>query len=145
MNLEGVSVLDLFGGTGNISLEFLSRGAAELCYVEENIRCLKFFSDECKKLALTTVKFHKGDVFSFLKNCSQSFEIIFADPPYDKGLAEKIPQAVFQKNLLQKNGLLIVEHSEKLNLSLEQHFQEKRKYGNVCFSFFSVSETSVQQ
>jgi 16S rRNA (guanine966-N2)-methyltransferase len=136
IEFENCNVLDLFGGTGSITLEFASRGAQSVTYVDENIRCWKFISEESKKLELNEIKTYRSDVFDFLKNCKSSFDIIFADPPYESGHAAKIPTIVFEKKLLNESGWLIVEHSEKQSMEVIEGFKETRTYGNVGFSFF---------
>mgnify|MGYP003338379890 CR=1 FL=1 len=138
IEFENLSILDLFGGTGNISLEFASRGTKNIFYVDENIRCWKFITEEARKLNLPEIKTFRSDVFDFLKNCRATFDIIFADPPYESGFAEKIPTFTFEKKLLNPTGWLIVEHSEKQNLESLPGFKEKRTYGNVGFSFFQT-------
>jgi 16S rRNA (guanine966-N2)-methyltransferase len=133
---NGLKTLDLFGGTGNISIEFISRGVSEACYVELNSNCVKFISQEKTKLGINNLHIHKKDVFSFLKASGEKFDIIFADPPYDTNDAIKVAEEVFQLSLVKENGMLIVEHSSRQKLDSHKYFKQTRKYGNVHFSFF---------
>lgn len=79
----------------------------------------------------------KADVFSFIKSCSQTFDLIFADPPYDLEGLSSIPTKILEHNLLKPNGIFIIEHSKKNTFIDHPSFTEERKYGNVHFSFFS--------
>ena len=137
-HLQGLQVLDLFSGTGNISYEFASRGAEAITAVDAHLACIKFINKTTEELALpiTTVK---SDVFSYLSKTTIKADIIFADPPYDFDVPslQKLADTTFERDLLQENGLLIIEHSKKLDLSTTPHFSEIRKYGNSVFSFFS--------
>jgi len=136
IDFEGISTLDLFSGTGHISLEFASRGAKNALAVDKNFRCIGFLRSEAQALELpiTTVK---EDVFGFLKSSHGQFDVIFADPPYDLVGIEKIPQMVFEQDLLRLGGLMVIEHGASTKLQEQPHFIEHRKYGNVNFSFFS--------
>lgn len=135
-DFEEISVLDLFCGTGNISYEFFSRGCNELICVDENVHCVKFVKDTFEKLQLTKAKVIRSDVFRFLESCSSTFDIIFADPPYELTTTDKIPEIVFKKKLLKKNGWLIIEHQSKRKLESTVQPDEVRKYGNCAFSIF---------
>ncbi|MBZ9730941.1 RsmD family RNA methyltransferase [Salegentibacter sp. JZCK2] len=132
-----LSVLDLFSGTGNIAYEFASRGSQEVTAVDANYDCVKFIKKTAQELDLniTTIK---SDVFKFLEKAYVKADIIFADPPYDfeKEKFLQIPQLVFEKNLLNPNGQLIIEHSKHTDLSDFPNFIEGRRYGGSVFSFF---------
>lgn len=135
-----VSVLDLFAGTGNISYEFASRGTESITCVDQDLGCIKFINQtsEAFDMSIQTIK---SDVFKFLEKSTLQTNIIFADPPYefsDEQFA-KIPELVFQNNLLLENGLLIVEHSKHTNLSELKHFSYSKSYGGNMFSFFEIA------
>ncbi|UBZ06126.1 RsmD family RNA methyltransferase [Salegentibacter mishustinae] len=136
-----LSVLDLFSGTGNIAYEFASRGSKEIIAVDANYDCVKFIKKSAQELDfnITTIK---SDVFKFLEKAYVKADIIFADPPYDFDEKEflKIPEIVFEKNLLNQNGQLIIEHSKHTNLSNFPNFMEERRYGGSVFSFFQNAE-----
>lgn len=136
-DFEELSVLDLFSGTGNISYEFASRGSNDIAAVDINPGCIKYISKTVKELdvPITTIK---SDVFYFLGRCNAKYDIIFADPPYDfdKDNFLKIPDLVFNHELLRDNGLLIVEHSPHTHLEKHNRFSNSRKYGSSIFSFF---------
>ena len=134
--IEDSIILDLFCGTGNIRLEFLSRVSNEFIFVDINQNCVKFVIEISKKLNLTNHKVLRDDSLSFIKKVKKEFDIIFADPPYALKNIGDIPKLVFEHNLLKTNGLLIVEHSKDTDLSQIANFDSHRKYGNVNFSFF---------
>jgi 16S rRNA (guanine966-N2)-methyltransferase len=135
LDFEELSVLDLFSGTGHISLEFASRGSKEIVGVDKNFKCAGFL-----RAAATELNFNilavKADVFDFLKKCNSQFDLIFADPPYDLPEIKDIHRFVFEKKLLSANGLLIIEHGQRTDLTSLEGFLQHRKYGNVNFSFF---------
>lgn len=130
-------VLDLFAGTGNISYEFASRGVGQITCVDQDFGCIKFINQTAQtfKMPIQTIK---SDAFKYLEKATQQANIIFADPPYDLPDTEfeKIPELVFQNNLLYHEGLLIVEHSKHTNLSQLKHFSYSKSYGGNMFSFF---------
>lgn len=135
-NFSEVSVLDLFSGTGHISLEFASRGAKAVLSVDQNFKCVGFLKAISNDLKLD-INCVKGDVFEFLKHSHQTFDLIFADPPYDLENIKLIHELVFSRNLLKPEGLLIIEHGAKTDFSKSESFDKVRKYGNVNFSFFN--------
>jgi len=135
VDFEDLKVLDLFCGTGNISFEFASRGSV-VDAVDQNLSGVKFITSTAKDLKLR-INSLKSDVFRFLQNCSGSYDLIFADPPYELENIPQIHSLVFEKNILSQKGWLIIEHGAKTDLSALAHFHEHRKYGNVNFSFFN--------
>lgn len=141
IDITEARVLDLFSGTGHISLEFASRGAKEVISVDKHFKCVGFLKSIGKELGFS-IQANKGDVFSALKNLYAPFDLIFADPPYDLENIEEIHRLVFERKLLNKNGLLIIEHGVKTKLEALEGFKEHRKYGGVNFSFFNYTSGS---
>lgn len=135
--LEGIRVLDLFAGTGNLSLEFLSRGAEEVISVESDRRLFDFMQRTARDLDEQRWRMVKSDVFTFLNTQRGLFDIVFADPPFAMEGIERIPTLVLRAGLLGTDGLLIVEHMDKVSLAHLPGFQRQRSYGLVQFSFFA--------
>jgi len=135
--IQNLKILDLFSGTGNISYEFASRGALEIYSIDKNIKCINFIKQTSINLDMN-IKVIKSDAFKFIKNTKHKFDIIFLDPPYDYILNEyfKIINEIFNKKLLNNEGLLIIEHSEKINISEHTNFKNSRNYGGCSFSFY---------
>jgi len=134
---DDISVLDLFAGTGNISYEFASRGTPNIICVDQDFGCIKFINQtaETFKMPIQTIK---SDVFKYLEKATAQSNIIFADPPYgfSDEMFNKIPELVFQNNLLLEEGILIIEHSKHTDLSGQKHFSYSKSYGSNVFSFF---------
>ncbi len=135
--LEGIRVLDLFAGTGAISLEFLSRGADEVISVDSDRKLYDFQQRMGRELGETRWRMVKSDVFTFLRGHRGTYDIVFADPPFHMEGIEQIPTLVMEAGLLDTDGLLIVEHTEKLKLDMVPGFKQQRSYGLVQFSFFA--------
>ena len=133
---EETTALDLFAGTGSISLELLSRGCQQVISVEKDRDHAHFISQCMEKLGTDEHILIKGDVFRFLKSCHQKFDLIFADPPYALPELETIPDLIFQYDLLKKDGLLVFEHGKNNDFSTHPHFIEHRSYGSVNFTLF---------
>ena len=133
---EEATALDLFAGTGSISLELLSRGCQQGISVEKDRDHAHFISQCMEKLGTDEHILIKGDVFRFLKSCHQKFDLIFADPPYALPELETIPDLIFQYDLLKEEGLLVFEHGKTNDFSTHPHFIEHRSYGSVNFTLF---------
>jgi 16S rRNA (guanine966-N2)-methyltransferase len=142
-DIEKLTVLDIFSGTGNIAYEFCSRGAFKVDAVDINEKCIFFIKETKQKLKFENLHPIKKDAFSYLKNCSQNYDIIFADAPYANKKIIEIPRLVAENNLLIENGWLIVEHEVHLDLNGERGFFDKRIYGQSAFSFFSKEEEKI--
>lgn len=136
IDFENISVLDLFSGTGNISFEFSSRGAKEIVSVDASYACIVFIKAAAEKFGFVNLKTVKADVFNFLGKTDKKYDLVFADPPYEMKGSERLPDLIFQNNILAANGLFILEHSVKTDFSKHPNFVEKREYGAVNFSFF---------
>ena len=139
ISFENIAMLDLFSGTGHISLEFASRGSSHIIAVDQNAKCASFLRSAARQLDLD-INTVKSDVFDFLKKSISTFDLIFADPPYDLSNIPDIHRLVFGKKLLKPGGLLIIEHGPRTSLDNLAGFVQHRKYGNVNFSFFEASE-----
>ena len=144
LDFEDATALDLFSGTGSISLELASRGCAHVVSVEMDRDHHRFICDCLKKLAtpadpLSTVLPLRGDVFRFIKSCKQQFDFIFADPPYALKELSTIPGLIFEKGLLKPDGIFVFEHGKDQDFSGDPHFVEHRSYGSVNFSIFRTT------
>ena len=137
-DLEDSTALDLFSGTGSITLELLSRGCREVVSVEKDRDHSNFIRQCVEKLNIAaegqTHRLIRGDVFKYLKSCKQQFDFIFADPPYSMDGIDTIPQMALP--LLQPEGLLVVEHGKQNDFSSLPQFLDHRQYGSVNFSIF---------
>jgi 16S rRNA (guanine(966)-N(2))-methyltransferase RsmD len=137
VDFESLKVLDLFGGTGSISYEFASRGCTNITCVEMNGLNFGFIKKSVEQLGLRKeIQVVKGDVFKFCAKSSETFDLIFADPPYDLKTAPQLPDLIMGGTLLKADGLFIMEHSDKVSYAHHPCFKEVRDYGKVNFSFF---------
>ena len=136
-DFEGIEVLDLFAGTGSISYEFASRGAGSITSVDINYACVKFIAETSRKLDFRQIKTLKADVFRYLEKVNRTFDIIFADPPYDLKELKSLPEIIFGNGLLRQEGNLIIEHPAQVDFSMYPGFEKIRKYSRVNFSFFT--------
>lgn len=139
VDFEECDVLDLFSGTGSISYEFASRGARSVTSVEINAVHYNFIRQTALQLGIDNLHPVKANVFLYLKSCTKQFDIIFSDAPYDLEGSEEVIREVLERNLLRPDGLLIFEHSKKLDFSHYKEFWQLRSYGSVQFSFFKIS------
>ena len=134
IDIDGIEALDLFAGTGAISLELLSRGAARVTAVEKAMTQYAFIRRTAEQLGEQNLNLIKGDVFKFLAAPHEKFDFIFADPPYDLPRFGEIPQLVLQADILQPDGFFIIEHSRAYDFSTLPGFVDHRIYGSVNFS-----------
>ena len=135
-DLDTVTVLDLFAGTGSISYEFASRGCPCIHLVEINSRYLAFIEKTIKELEFNQIKPVRTNVLTFLKTCSHKYDIIFADPPFNLKWIDSIPELILNSGILKNGGMIILEHPRNKNYSHLAGFKEERKYGGVHSSIF---------
>lgn len=134
INFEDSSALDLFAGTGSISLELLSRGCNDVVSVEMDRDHVTFIKQCVAKLGTMDHTLVRADAFRFLKSCKKQFDFIFADPPYALPTLPEIPDKVLP--LLKEDGVFVFEHGKQYDFSNHPRFVEHRAYGSVNFSLF---------
>lgn len=136
---QNISVLDLFSGTGNISYEFASRGTLEIVAVDAHFGCIKYINEIAKKYEMD-ITTYKSDVYKFLEKTPIKSDVIFADPPYDFEESQflKIADLIFENELLNEEGTLIIEHSKHTDLSQHPKHSYDKRYGGNVFSFFEL-------
>lgn len=137
-DIEGKQVLDLFAGTGAISFEFLSRGAASVTSVEMAATQANFIRSVKEKLDDNALRVIKGDVFKFLASAKKPYDIVFTDPPYDHPRFGEIPSLILNSQLVKTGSLVIIEHNDKYDFSNLPGFEQHRSYGSVNFSLFRI-------
>lgn len=133
---DGVTALDLFAGTGSITVELLSRGCDKVVSVERDRDHYAFICKIVGELKCDRCVTVRGDVFKFISGGRGEFDFIFADPPYALEELETIPDLIFSRGLLREDGLFVLEHGKQNNFESHPHFVERRVYGSVNFSFF---------
>jgi len=145
-SFEGLKILDLFAGTGNISFEFASRGSTPITSVDADFGCVKFIKQVATEYDFN-IAATKSDVFQFLERNKATYDIIFADPPYglDQKTFEKVVLTVFEKDILQEDGMMIIEHSKYTKLDHLIHFSFKKSYGGSIFSFFEIGKSTDKE
>lgn len=141
IDLFDLNILDLCAGTGNIALEFLSRECGTVTSVDKHPVCTTFMHNLAKQLEIGDEWYiTKNDVRAFLEKTTETYDLIFADPPYDVTFHATIVEKVFEHELLNENGLMVIEHGRQTDLSALAGFQNVRNLGNVYFSFFKNPE-----
>lgn len=141
IDLEDITALDLFAGTGAITFELLSRGAASVTAVEKAATQHRFIDKTARTLGADNLRLIRGDAFSFLRTMQPaSFDFIFADPPYDMPRFEEVPKLVIESGALRPGGIFIIEHSKTRDFSTLPGFLRHIAYGSVNFSIFSTPE-----
>ena len=137
VDYEDCRVMDLFAGTGAVSLEFVSRGAKEVTSVEINNQCTEFINATAMQFGIRNLHVVRADVFDLLKRANRRFDIIFADPPYAIENLASLPDLVFEKQVLTNDGIFVLEHPREYSFEEHPHFWQHRAYGKVNFTFFA--------
>lgn len=145
MELEDIHVLELFSGSGSIGLEFISRGATSVTGVEISAQHIGYIRKIMAELGVKNYYLQKADVFKYLERASGSYQLIFADPPYQLKELPTLPQIIIEKGLLAPNGIFILEHGREHQFENHPHFIEERKYGNVHFTFFAATPVAEEK
>src|SRR5690606_22154055 len=136
IELEGIKTLDIFGGTGSISYELASRGAGDLTIVEKDPKMYDFIKNKIGEFRIENCIVIKSDVFRFLENCTETYDFIFAGPPYALKTIDDLPKIIYTKKLLKPGGWFILEHTPANNYENEPFFKTVRNYGTTLFSIF---------
>jgi 16S rRNA (guanine966-N2)-methyltransferase len=137
IDFEGIKTLDLFGGTGSISYELASRGAADLTLIERDATTIDFIKKTVKELGIEDLlHIIRGDVFKFMKQSEDQYNFIFAGPPYALQNIDELPLLVFEKNMLAPGGIFVLEHTPRNDYQKHPNFQRMKNYGTTVFTFF---------
>lgn len=137
LDFPEVKMLDLFGGTGAHSYEFLSRGCTDVTYVDNFPGCVNFVKQTADTLGVSAhLRIVRSDVFRFIDQCSEQFDYIFAGPPYPLPTLDTIPDEIFGHGLLRPGGWLVLEHNPHHDFEDHPRFWQLRTYGKTYFSFF---------
>lgn len=136
IDFEGCRALDLFSGTGSITLELLSRGCGQVISIEADRDHHRFITQCVHALATDKCTPLRADVFRFIKNCKEPFDFIFADPPYALKELAQLPALVLERQMLKPSGIFVLEHGKDQNFASHPRFAEHRSYGSVNFSIF---------
>lgn len=139
MNFEGAKTLDLFGGTGSISYELASRGAADLTIIEKDNAMHAFIRKNVDALGVNNCRVLKMDVFSYLDTVNDGFDFIFAGPPYALGTIDELPKIIVAKKMIDTGGFFVLEHTPRNAYERFEGFSFVRNYGTTLFSFFVCS------
>jgi len=137
-SLATTSFLDLFAGTGNISYEAASRGCEDVIAVDQQYKCTGFIKSTASDLDMEGLQVVRSDAYAYLQRVNRTFDIIFADPPYMSPETADVHQIVFERNLLNKGGFLIIEHGNDEKFAHLPHLKDTREIGNVNFTIFNV-------
>ena len=133
--LEKSNVLDLYAGTGSFGLECLSRQANYVCFIEKEKAAIEILEKNIEKLKLKNkTKIFSNDVFTLIEKQNifvSQFHLIFCDPPFKNTNIEKLIELVFNRNLLQKNGIIIIHRNKNTKEKLPDYFKilDERMYG----------------
>lgn len=144
VDLKGKTCLDIFSGIGSISFEMLSRGASHIIAVDKNPGCVNFIRETAKNLNLNSIQVFRTDALIALERVKNTFDIIFADPPYDYNKYQELVRIITAGNLINQGGWFIIEHPSGISFNQMPHFHETRRYGKVHFSFFHKPESINQ-
>lgn len=144
IDFAGSQVLDLCAGTGNVTFEIASRGAARITAVDIHFKCIQYINATAKKLELAAVKGIRADVLKFMASCKDQFDFIFVDPPYEMPQLPDIPRRIFDSGLLKPGGWLVLEHATTRKIPLHSSLVETRKYGYSSFSFYQYEPSGNQ-
>jgi len=136
ITIEGIKALDIFGGTGSISYELASRGAADITIVEKDFQMSEFIKKNIKDLGLSQCRLIRSEVFKFLNGCTDTFDFIFAGPPYALQEIDELPKIINEKKLLRTEGWFVLEHTPRNNYNGYPMFVTERNYGTTVFSIF---------
>ncbi|SMO33998.1 16S rRNA (guanine(966)-N(2))-methyltransferase RsmD [Fodinibius sediminis] len=139
--IRGARVLDLFGGSGNLGFEALSRGCESVLFVDSDRRNIEHIEKVAEEFGLSDqVRTVPSRVEDFLKGMPLPYDIIFADPPYDYSLMHEMIETILSDGWLDENGWLILEHDKRHDFSGHPHCAYVKEYGRTHLSIFLAEE-----
>ena len=141
LQLEQSNILDLYAGTGSFGLECLSRHAKSVCFIEKKKNAVEILEKNIEKLKVKNkIKIFFNDIFELIEkqNISKSkFDLIFCDPPFKDKHVEQLIELIFNRNLLKKNGIIILHRNKTIKEKLPNNFNilDERVYGTSKIIF----------
>jgi len=111
IDVDGKSFLDVYAGTGAVGLEAFSRGADEVWFIERSPKIIGFLKRNIESLDVENAKVIKGNAIQVLKRLEKKFDVVFLDPPYDRGLVQKTLDVL--KGVTGNGSFVIIEHSPR--------------------------------
>ena len=152
--MKGAAILDLFGGSGALGLEALSRGASDVTWCDSGSRSVKAIRENLQRLGIDR-KGHRVlcmpalKAIRFLKKKDARFDVVFVDPPYEAMLYEETLLALSLSGLTAPDGVVVVEHAKRINLSAvygDLGLERRRRYGETCVAWYEPqSSTEVKR
>ena len=139
--VQGIEVLDLFAGTGSLSIEAFSQGASKVVSVEKHTTSLNVLFNNLKQLDISKeqIQVYKTDVFVFLKRHQKPFDLILIDPPFTKKIADLTMQRLSESKVFKKGTIIVIESSQHENIQ-DQYgllsFFDRRFFSDKVISFF---------
>lgn len=134
---ENTNVLDLFAGSGNLGFEAISRGSRSVLFVDRESEHIKHIEQLASELNVSNqVSVRSIATEEYLENPGQTFDFIFADPPYDYFFMEGMIEMVLTRNVLEDSGWFILEYDKRHDFSKHQHCVYSRSYGRTIVSIF---------
>ena len=136
LEINTLKTLDLFGGTGCISYELASRGAVDLTIIEKDETMYRFIKKTSGEFGIENMNVVKSDVFQFINRTLETYDLIFAGPPYALATIDDLPKLIFEKKLLNPKGWFILEHTPRNDYKKFTGYKTERNYGTTIFSIF---------
>lgn len=139
-DIQGARVLDLFGGTGQLGIEALSRGAKSAVFVDASDAACRLIRENLKRTRLAeTADVIRSDYMAYLKRCGDSFDIIFLDPPYAEVFLENALKKITEIDILQSGGIIVTERptGKELLWEFDGYIRSRDyKYGNTIITLY---------
>ena len=139
IDFDGISVLDLFAGSGSLGLEAVSRGAARVTFVEESEEAAGFIEENVTALGCEgAVEILQMDAMGFISTRHGTFDLVFADPPYSYPHTARIPELIFKYGMIKPGGYLLIEHANSLRYESTPLYAAgpEKKFGRTLVTFF---------
>ena len=141
-DIHGAVCLDLFAGSGAIGIEALSRGAKQVSFIELNKKAAQQLSDNLQALSTDQAILVQGDALKFIEQNTGAFDIIFIDPPFHKGIAQKVIEQLSQSSLLHPETIIYIEVEQGLELVVPEQWQllKDKKAGQLLYKLYQLVE-----
>lgn len=139
IDFDGITVLDMFAGSGSLGLEAVSRGAARVIFVEQSEEAIGFIEENARTLGCeNVVEIVQMDAMGFLGARHGTYDLVFADPPYSYAQTEKIPGLMFEHGMIRPGGYLLIEHAKDLRFESTALYTAgpEKKFGRTLVTFF---------